>query len=117
MYGRSRHGHIKLAGVPESLLDKVDLMTPSRECTQALREEIQKLLAHALIRYSEATINRMDNIVIKTVKAALAGEPLHITSPALNVHVGEAMFYSRPLTPIHIEVQGDNIAEFIMHPP
>ena len=27
------------------------------------------------------------------------------------------MFYSRPLVPIRIEVQGDNIAEFVMHPP
>ena len=59
----------------------------------------------------------MDNIVVKTVRAALAGEPLHITGPELNGHVGEAMFYSRPLTPICIEAQEDNIAEFIMHPP
>ena len=59
----------------------------------------------------------MDNIVVKTVRAALASKPLHITGPELNGHVGEAMFYSRLLTPIHIEVQGDNVAEFVMDPP
>ena len=41
MYGRSRHGHIKIQGVPDTLLDKVDLMTPSRERTEALREEFR----------------------------------------------------------------------------
>ena len=54
---------------------------------------------------------------MKTVRAALAGEPIHITGPELNDHIREAMFYSRPLLPIRIEVQGDNIAEFVMHPP
>ena len=58
----------------------------------------------------------MDNIVIKTVRAALAGEPLQCTSPARNKHVGEHVFYSRPLQPIQIEVQDDNVAEFVMHP-
>ena len=47
----------------------------------------------------------------------MAGEPLHITGPELNGHVGEAMFYSRPLVPLRIEEQGDNIVEFVMHPP
>ena len=59
-----------------------------------------------MIRQFEAVINRMDNIVVKTVRAALAGEPLHITGPELNGHIGEAMFYSRPLIPIRIEVRG-----------
>jgi len=92
-------------------------MVPSRERTEVLREEINRITAHALIRQSEAIINRMDNIVVKTVRAALAGEPLHITGPELNGHIGEARFYSRPINPINIEVQGDNVAEFVMHPP
>jgi len=99
-----------------TLLDKLDLMVPLQVCTEALREEINSLLADALIRQSEATINRMDNIVIKTVRAALAGEPLQCTGPALNGHVGEHVFYSRPFQPIQIEVQGDNVAKFVMYP-
>ncbi|WVZ97525.1 hypothetical protein U9M48_043051 [Paspalum notatum var. saurae] len=33
MYGRSRHGDVKIHGVPSSLLDEVDLMTPSQRRT------------------------------------------------------------------------------------
>ncbi|WVZ75894.1 hypothetical protein U9M48_023913 [Paspalum notatum var. saurae] len=40
MYGRSRHGGVKIRGVPSSLLDEVDLMTPSQRHTDMLHEEI-----------------------------------------------------------------------------
>ncbi|WVZ63908.1 hypothetical protein U9M48_013502 [Paspalum notatum var. saurae] len=64
MYGRSCHGDVKIRGVPSSLLDEVDLMTPSQRHTNALREEIHKITVHALIRQSEAVTNRMDNIMV-----------------------------------------------------
>ncbi|WVZ93437.1 hypothetical protein U9M48_039415 [Paspalum notatum var. saurae] len=67
IYERSRHGGVKIHGVPSSLLDKVDLMTPSQQCTDMFCEEIHRIMAHALIRKSEVVINRMDNIVVKTV--------------------------------------------------
>jgi len=49
MYTKSHRGMIKLHGVPMSLKDEVDLTVPSYECTQALREEIERITAHALI--------------------------------------------------------------------
>ena len=67
MYQKSRHGGIVLHGCPSSLLDEVDLLTPSQRHTKLLREEINRITAHALIRQSEAVINRMDNIVVKLV--------------------------------------------------
>ena len=116
-YKKTRTGGIRITGYPSYPLDGIDLSTQSMERSQALREEINSMLAHALIRQSEAIINRMDNIVVKTVRAALVGEPLHITGPELNNTVGETRFYSRPLRPIDIQVQGDTIAEFVMYPP
>ena len=116
-YILTRNGGVRLPGYPKAPLDGINLETPSTERTRALREEINAMTAHALIRQSEATINRMDNIVVKTIRMALAGQPLHLTGPEINNNIGEARFYSRPLNPIHIEVQGDTIAEFVMYPP
>ena len=59
----------------------------------------------------------MDNAIIRAVNAAMAGEPLQTTGPAINGHVGEVPFFAWPLAPINVQLEEGNIAEFVLHPP
>jgi len=84
MYVSTRKGGIRLKGRPQHLIDTVDLTTPSEARIDAFREEAKYVMSHALIRQSQAAFNRMDNMVIRAVNAAMADEPLQSTGPALN---------------------------------
>ena len=55
------------------------------------------MIHHALLRQTEVILNSMDNIVARVVKIVLAGEYNQDIGPAINPHVGEKRFYTRPL--------------------
>ena len=96
-YTWTRNGGIRYIGDPESALSGVDLSVPSEERNQALRQEINYMIHHALFRQTEVILNSMDNIVARVIKSILAGEYDQDISPILNPHVREKKFYTRPL--------------------
>ena len=93
----TRSGGIRCIGEPELALHGIDLSVPSEECSQALRQEINYMIHHALLQQTEVILNSMDNIVARVVKSVLAGEHDQDIGPILNPHVGEKRFYTRPL--------------------
>jgi hypothetical protein len=54
-FERTRHHGIRWKGfAPKGALDGVDLSLPSEECTRALRQEVNYMVAHSLHQHSRA---------------------------------------------------------------
>ena len=53
----TRSGGIKCVGDPESAFHGVDLSVPSEGCSQALQQEINYMIHHALLRQTEVILN------------------------------------------------------------
>jgi len=70
----TRNGGARLVGDPESALSGIDLSVPSEERSQALRQEINYMIHHTLLRQTEVILNSVDNVVARVVKSVLAGE-------------------------------------------
>ena len=81
------NGGIRYIGDPESALSGIDLSVPLEERSQALRQEVNYMIHHAIIRQTEVII----------VKSVLAGEHDQDIGPVINSHAGEKKFYTRPL--------------------
>ena len=113
----TRSGGIKCVGDPESSLHGIDLSVPLEERSQALRQEINYMIHHALFRQTEVILNSMDNIVARVIKSVLAGEYDQDISPILNPHVREKKFYTRPLQIPQIDALEGMKAEFVLYAP
>ena len=91
----THNGGIRFTGNPKSALDGIDLSFPSEECSQALRQEVNYMIHHALLCQIEVILNSMDNIVARMVKSVLTGEYEQDIGPVINPHVREKKFYTR----------------------
>jgi hypothetical protein len=62
-FERTRHHDIRWKGFsPEGALDGVDLSLPLEECTRALRQEVNYMVAHSLHRHSESLVNAFEHV-------------------------------------------------------
>ena len=93
----TRNGGVRLVGDPKSALSGIDLSVPLEERSQALRQEINYMIHHAIIRQTEVIINSMDNVMARVVKSVLAGEHDQDIGLVINSHGREKKFYTYPL--------------------
>jgi hypothetical protein len=67
-FERTHHHSIRWKGFsPEGALDEVDLSTSSEECTGALRQEVNYMVAHSLHRHSESLVNALERVALRVV--------------------------------------------------
>ena len=93
----TRNGGVRCIDTAECSLDGINISVPSEERSRALRQEMNYMIGHALLRQTEVLLNSMDNIVARVVRSVLAGEYNQDTGLVISPHVGEKRFYTRPL--------------------
>jgi hypothetical protein len=77
----------------EAALDGVDLSLPSEECTRALRQEVNYMVAHSLHRHSKSLVNTL-RVIHEIMKNQYSP-----TGSTLGSHKGELPFKTRPPLP------------------
>jgi hypothetical protein len=98
-FERTRHHGIRWKGFsPEGALDGVDLSTPSEDCTRALRQEVNYMVAHSLHRHSESLVNAFERVALCIVQEIMKHQYSQ-TGPTLGSHKGELPFQARPPLP------------------
>jgi hypothetical protein len=69
-FERTRHHGIRWKGFsPEGALNGVDLSLPSKECTRALRQEVNYMVAHSLHRHSKSLVNAFERVTLCIVQS------------------------------------------------
>jgi hypothetical protein len=98
-FERTRHHGIRWKGFsPEGTLDGVDLSLPSEECTRALRQEVNYMVAHSLHRHSESMVNVFDCVALRVIQEIMKNQYSPI-GPTLGSHERELPFQTRPPLP------------------
>jgi hypothetical protein len=98
-FERTRDHGIRWKGFsPEGALDGVDLSLPSEECTRALRQEVNYMVAHSLHRHSESLVNAFEHVALRVVQEIMKNQYFPI-GPTLGSHKGELPFQTRPPLP------------------
>jgi hypothetical protein len=98
-FERIRHHGIRWKGFsPEGALDGVDLSLPSKECTRALRQEVNYTVAHSLHRHSESLVNAFERVALRVIQEIMKNQ-YSPTGPTLESHKGELPFQTRPPLP------------------
>jgi hypothetical protein len=96
--GTCHHG-IKWKGFsPEGALNGVDLSLPSEECTRALRQEVNYMVAHSLQQHSESLVNTFEHVVRRVIQEIMKNQHSP-TGPTLGSHNGELSFQTMPPLP------------------
>jgi len=90
---------------PEGALDNVDLSVPSEECTRALRQEMNYMVAHTLHRHSESLVNELERVAHRVVQEVIKNQ-YSPSGPILRSHRGEASLQSRPPLPYSLTTPG-----------
>ncbi|KAK1647745.1 hypothetical protein QYE76_065550 [Lolium multiflorum] len=68
-FEKTRSHGIRFKGfTPQGVLEGVDLSLPSQERTQALRQEINYVVAHSLHRHSESLVNTLERVALRVVQ-------------------------------------------------
>jgi hypothetical protein len=68
-FERTPHHGIRWKGFsPEGALDGVDLYLPSEECTRALHQEVNYMVAHSLHRHSESLVNAFEHVALNVIQ-------------------------------------------------
>jgi hypothetical protein len=99
LFERTRHHGIRWKGFSsEGALDEVDLSTPTEEHTQALRQEVNYMVAHSLHRHSESLVNTLERIAVRVVQEIMKHQ-YSPTGPTLGSHKWELPSQSRPPVP------------------
>ena len=74
-FERTRNHGIRWKGFsPEGALDNVDLSVPSEECTRALRQEMNYMVAHTLHRHSESLVNELEHVAHRVVQEVIKNQ-------------------------------------------
>ena len=74
-FERTRNHDIRWKGFsPEGALDNVDLSVPSEECTRALRQEMNYMVAHSLHRHSESLVNELEHVAHRVVQEVIKNQ-------------------------------------------
>jgi hypothetical protein len=73
----------------------VDHSLPSEECTRALRQEVNYMVAHSLHWHSESLVNAFEHVALRIVQEIMKNwySP---TRPTLGSHKRELPFQTRP---------------------
>jgi hypothetical protein len=82
----------------EGALDGVDLSLPSEECTRALRQEVNYMVAHSLHRHSKSLVNAFERVALRVVQEIMKNQYIP-TGPTLGCHKGELPFQTRTPQP------------------
>jgi hypothetical protein len=68
-FERTRHHGIRWKGFSsEGALDGVDQSLPSEECTRALRQEVNYMVAQSLHRHSERLVNAFERVALHVIQ-------------------------------------------------
>jgi hypothetical protein len=98
-FERTRHHGIRWKGfTPKGALDGVDLSLPSEECTRALRQEVNYMVAHSLHRHSKSLVNAFESVALRAILEIMKNQNSPI-GPTLGSHKGELSFQIRPPLP------------------
>jgi hypothetical protein len=81
----------------------VDLSTPSKDHTRALRHEVNYEVAHSLHRHSESLVNAFERVALRVVQEIMKHQ-YSPTGPTLGSYKGELPFQSRPPLPYALAV-------------
>jgi hypothetical protein len=66
-FEKTRHHGVRWKGFsPEGALDGV-VSTPSEDCTRALHQEVNYMVAHSLHRLSESLVNAFEHVALRVV--------------------------------------------------
>jgi hypothetical protein len=67
-FERTRHHGIRWKGfTPKGALDGVDLSLPLAECTRALCQEVNYMVAHSLHQHSESLVNAFEHVALRVI--------------------------------------------------
>jgi hypothetical protein len=98
-FERTHHHSIMWKGFsPEGALDGVDLSLLSEECTRALRQEVNYMVAHSLHRHSESLVNAFECVALRVIQEIMKNQ-YSPSGPTLGSHKGELLFQTRPPLP------------------
>jgi hypothetical protein len=98
-FERTCHHGIRWKGfLPEGALDGVDLSLSSEECTRALHQEVNYMVAHSLHRYSESLVNTFERVALRVAQEIMKNQ-YSPTGSTLGSHKGELPFQTRPPLP------------------
>jgi hypothetical protein len=98
-FERTRNHGIRWKGFsPEGVLDGVDLSLSSEECTRALRQEVNYMVAHSLHQHSESLVNAFERVTLRIIQEIMKNQ-YSPTGPTLGSHKGELPFQTRPPLP------------------
>jgi len=113
---RTRTGSFRTTGHPETLLDGVDLSAPSEQRTASLRQEIESIVHHALVRQQRVMLNSLQGLINDTIKAVSAGESVN-KGPTFGTFSGEDRIYGTgPEFPKYTARHGMKVEYVIYHP-
>jgi hypothetical protein len=91
-FERTRHHGIRWKGShPKVLPNGVDLSLPSEECTRALCQEVNYMVAHSLHRHSESLVNAFERVALRVVQEIMKNQ-YSPTGPTLGVTRGNCCF-------------------------
>ncbi|KAK1663697.1 hypothetical protein QYE76_051856 [Lolium multiflorum] len=98
-FEKTRSHGIRFKGfTPQGVLEGVDLSLPSQERTQALRQEINYVVAHSLHRHSESLVNTLERVALRVVQEIMERR-YSPSGPVLGTHQGEMQLHTRPPLP------------------
>jgi hypothetical protein len=98
-FERTCHHGIRCKGFSlEGALDGVDLSLSSEECTRALRQEVNYMVAHSLHQHSKSLVNAFERVALRVVQGIMKNQ-YSPTGPTLGSHMGELPFQTRPPLP------------------
>jgi hypothetical protein len=98
-FKRTRHHSIRWKGFsPEGALDGVDLSLSLEECTRALRQEVNCMVAYSLHRHSESPVNAFERVTLRVVQEIMKNQ-YSPSGPTQGSHKGELPFQTRPPLP------------------
>jgi hypothetical protein len=98
-FERTRHHGVRWKGFSaEGTLDDVDLSTPSKDRTRALRQEVNYMVAHLLHRHSESLVNAFERVALLVVQEIIKHQ-YSLMGPTLGSHKGELSFQAKPPLP------------------
>jgi hypothetical protein len=91
-FERTHHHGIRWKGFSlEGALDGVDLSLSLEECTRALRQEVNYMVAHSLHRHSESLVNAFEHVMLRVIQEIMKNQ-YSPTGPTLGSHKGELPF-------------------------
>jgi hypothetical protein len=91
-FERTRHHGIRWNGFsPEGTLNGVDLSVPLEECTRALCQEVNYMVAHSLHRHSKSLVNAFERVALCVIQEIMKNQ-YSPSGPTMGVTRGNCHF-------------------------